>query len=279
MNKTVACSLSLVLATLLASEASARPLRIDFGSPFNADGTGASWPDSFNDNVNVEGNGVFNGSLAGAGFALSFGGADFSDFCLAEDGIVTLSTQSACGGTNDLVISVLANNWLSDATAAATSEGSVSYSEGGLIDLEAPFVESEAQRAIRFFWHDLLLSPAVGGDDIERFGFQALFLERAGGGFDLELNYGRDSGVQQFPGVQSITFGGSSLFDGTPPILTSSFAFSFVGDVFTVGTGGGTTNPPTSVPEPGTLSMLLAGFCVLAAGLRRRQARRAPIAA
>jgi len=276
MNKTLACSLSLVLATFAASEASARPLRIDFGTGFNSDGTGSSWPDSFDDNVDVQDGGVFNGSLAGAGFAPSFGGTTFSNFCLAEDGVVTLSAQAGCGGTTDLVISVLANDWVSDRTAQATSDGSVSYSGGGLLDREAPFVETEAQKAFRFFWHGLSLSPAVGGDPFELFGFQALFLERSGGGFDLELNYGDDTAPQNFPGVQSITFGGSTLFEGTGNFLTASFAFSFVGETFTVGTGGGTTPPPVGIPEPGTLSLLLVGLGALVAGARRR---RAPLAA
>ena len=271
MNKTVACSMSLILAMLAASEASARPLRIDFGDNFEL--SGSSWPnDTFDDNVDVENNGVFEGALAGAGFALSFGGATFSDFCFAENGVLTLSTQSACGGTNDLVISVLSNDWLSDATAPATAEGSVSFSTGGLIDREAPFVESEAQRTVRFLWNNLLLSPAVGGNDIDRYGFQALFFERTDGGFDLELNYGDDFSPQQFLGVQSIAFGGSTLFEGSPPLLTASFSFSFVGDTFTVGS----TTPPPAVPEPGTLSLLLAGFGALVASVRRR---RAPLAA
>src|SRR5689334_11267737 len=226
MNKKIACALSLFLVCRMAS---AGPLRIDFGDNFALNGS--SWPnDSFDDQVNVENNGVANGSL-GTYFNLSFRGTTFTDFCLAENGVVTLSAQSGCGGANDLTVSVLANDWVSDSTAQATQQGSVSFSTGGLIDRAAPFNESEAQKTIRFLWNDLLLSPSVGGDGITTYGFQALFFERSDGGFDLELNYGHEGNTDQFLGVQSITYGNSVLFDGAPPILTANdYTFSFVGE-------------------------------------------------
>jgi len=270
MNKKIAGSLSLILVGV-SQVASARPLLIDFGDNF--DTNGSSWPnDTFDDQLNVANDGVANGSL-GTYFNLSFRGTTFTNFCIAENGTLALSAASGCGQANDLVISVLQNDWVSDPTAAATSEGSVSFSTGGLIDLVAPYNKDEAQKAIRFLWNDLLLSPNVGGDDFTRYGFQALFFERGDGGFDLQLNYGHGGNTDPFPGVQAITYGSSLLYDGAPPFLTATdYDFSFVGETFTV---GGT--PPTTVPEPGTVSLLLAGFGTLALSTLRRR-RGAPAA-
>jgi hypothetical protein len=269
MNKKIACSLSLVLAGV-AQIASARPMLIDFGDNFDLNGS--SWPnDTFDDQLNVENNGVANGSL-GTYFNLSYGGTTFTNFCMSENGVFALSAASGCGQADDLVISVLGNDWVSDSTAFATNEGSVSFSTGGLIDLTAPYNQGEAQKVIRFLWNDLLLSPDVGGDGITRYGFQALFFERSDGGFDLQLNYGHLGNTDPFPGVQSITFGNTTLFEGAPPFLTANnYDFSFVGDTFTVGG----TPPQTSVPEPATLSLLSAGLGMLGlSALRRRRSTR-----
>jgi hypothetical protein len=274
-KKILASSLALILVTA-AGTASARPLRIDFDDTV-FDTNGSSWPnDTFDDNVDVSNDGVSDGSL-GTYFELAFGGTTFTSFCLEEDGVVTLSAQAGCGGANDLVISVLGNDFLSDPSKPATAGGgilngggggSVSFSTGGLIDRQGTgtpptFDEAEAQRAIRFLWNGL---PLESDPDGIGYGFQAIFFERAGG-FDLELNYGFN-GTDPFPGVQSITFGGASLFAGTAPILTATdYFFSFVGDTFTV---GGT--PPTSVPEPETFTLLLGGFATMAlSALRRRR--------
>lgn len=266
-----ACSLALLLVAV-AGPASARAIRIDFGNNFEFNGS--SWPDSTaNDDVNVENDETFEGSL-GAHVPLTFGGTTFTDFCLSENGFFTLSATSGCGGIDDLAIQVLGNDWVSDASVSAILEGSVSFSTGGRIDrvsTVAPYSDAQAQDAIRFLWNNLLLSPSVGGDGIARSAFQALFFERSDGGFDLELNYGLIGDPGPFLGVQSISYGGTTLFDGAPPILqANNYVFSFVGDTFTVG-GSTPPPPPTSVPEPQTLSLLLAGLAL--AALRRRRAR------
>lgn len=266
--KTLTCTLVGVLAASAAGSAAARGILIDFNDfdPSLFQITGQAWPNSSDDGVDVRNDGTASGTLP---FGLLIGSTTFTAYCLSENGEISFAaTGDACAAasSDSAVFSVLGADWVSSFDGFATNDGDVSVSLNGLVDRVAPFDAGEAQNTVRFLWNGVTLAGGSG----DPYYFQALIYDLGGGDFDLQFNYG--FGADSYAvGFQRITAGGTTLFSGTSPFSSATdYDFSFrAGEL-----GGSVTPPPTTVPEPGALTLLVAGAGLLW-GARSRSARKA----
>ena len=97
-------------------------------------------------------------------------------------------------------------------------------------------------QAARFHWNDVLCAgdPTLCGSN--RYSFQAILIDRGGGDFDLELNYGDiPAGI----GTARFTLGPNLYSAGGPFSPTVDYDFSFRGGVLVDG-GGGTVDEPSA---------------------------------
>lgn len=190
-------------------------------------------------------------------FQLNFGsGAATYDYCFAANGYVSfVSTGGGCGSGG-----APSGNYIAPFFTDLTVGGNT-LSSTGLVDSTAPFIESEATPAMRFIWDatDSSGNAVLAG---------LMLLDRGAGNFDFLFQYGNDLfGIDGAPATGSQGF---SLGSNVSPLVSGPFAtsttyrFSFV-DGTCVSCGS------TSVPEPATLTLLVAGLIGLAF-LRRRRA-------
>ena len=107
---------------------------------------------------------------------------------------------------------------------------------------------------------NLFGTTAFGGD-----GFGTVFRLDANGGFSV---------LHRFTGVDGNSPTGRLLADSAGNLFgtTLSGGSQNLGTVFRISDAGFVTLPPTgAIPEPGTWAMLIAGFGVVGASLRRRR--------
>lgn len=267
-------SAALPLLTLLvfAADASARAVRIDFEDN-NYESSGQAWnPIQFVD-VATD----FNAGPISLGFSIDFGAGLVDSLFINENGYVSFGVAGVdfVGGINsltelpagsDVVAPYYANlqsvNGASDITFV---DQSVSYSTGRLNRGDPPFdpdTQDTAPLAMRITWYNLLDSNS---DQVQ---VQALFVQTPGaaGNFDLELNYG-PLFPTQIPSAAGFLLNGVSYV--VPGALDGSvdYTLSFRDGVFQTG-----TNPPTTVPEPGTWVLMLTGLGLLVLVRRRTHA-------
>jgi PEP-CTERM motif len=266
-------ALALLLAT---SFAAARPIRIEFDN-FLVDNDSDGFIDGNADwsnyaAVDVTGGGVATGNT---GFGLHVGSEANSVYCANEDGVIWFTTVPGACGSSPVgpIFSVLGADWATDPTAQAPAPGAFSVSVGR-VDREATvdgdgnliWDPLEAVTTLRFLWNHVLLE---GGDGFTEYSFEALFYDVGGGDFDVEFLYG-DSGDSPYTfGDQFIANAGVTLFQGAAPYSdTPNFLFHFIDGVFSRDGGEPPPPPPTSVPEPASGWLMLAGLGLI--GLARR---------
>lgn len=270
------CALALLVAS---AEASAGALRINF-EDFFPFGGGENWEGALNKVVNVEtdvvesdgGNFFGTDAFAGTFFAgaptsdfLTVGTTNYDAFCVSELGAFWLTAGGCAGGAGgNPLFTVLGGDWISTAGGIASDPGKVSVAEG-FVDLAPAFDPTEGLRALRIMWRGVTLEP--GGDE---YSFQAVLFNLGLGNFDVEFNYD-SGGIYDPSGALGLTQSISNIdnpFTGSAPFGATfgPATFHFVNGVL----GGTTSPPPASVPEPGTLPLLIAGFGALLWSARRR---------
>jgi hypothetical protein len=212
-------------------------------------------------------------------FAINFGqaGPAVSHFCIdLFEGTIGFEANCLLNSPDYLAPlfpgkQIFQSFWVVDSSLDQVSEpGSVTYSTGRLAadPNQIPPDPSDAPLAVRFNWFLVNCfqcnSPAVS--------FQAILIDasknNAPGDFDLEFNYsGANSAFDPFAAELNLANNFFS-FDGTGIQSRESFDFQFRNGVGTLvdGGGGGT------VPEPGTIALLLAGLGMASLARRRKLA-------
>jgi hypothetical protein len=262
-NPLARAALAAAVFALAAASVDARQLRIDAAPEDPSAGfpnfafSGEAWTtDTF---VDLSNDGFATGAVS---FALNLGsGAADYDFCFSENGFVSF-TPTGTGGCNSLIETQ--TNYIAPFSADLTPANSTAtFYSVGRVDTASPFDLSTTFPAMRFTWNPV----TVGGSD--PFSTQVVLLDRGGGDFDIELNYGRFAGdTTPAGGLQGISLGATQQpFISSPFLADTNYLLSFQGGKLV----GGTTppDPPASVPEPAPL-YLLATAVLMLPFLRRR---------
>lgn len=273
-RRLLACAAVAALALSASHGAIAGPLRIDFGDAFND--FGADWTGADDDAINVTGGSLFSGTLpfatvgsAGPTFTttpfqdgLHIGSVFYKSFCVSGNGSLWFAesgdacTRDPTTDSNLAVLNVLGADpdYQSLFPNDATSPQAVSVSLGLLdrdLDGDGVFDRAAADPALRILWN------FVTDSALNEFRFQAVFFDLGGGDFDLEYNYAESYAT----GIQSFTAPGITPFTGEPRFTGADGEPVFTAQGGAVTLGG--TKPPTTVPEPNALWLVLTGGLVL----------------
>jgi hypothetical protein len=277
-------ALAASLALLCAPYAYATRVYIDFGDG-NFDTSGNLFALADSHDVDVDPN-LSVGPIA-LGFNLDFGnGTIYNSLFLNENGIVSFG--SALAGSSftpvaslaDLGVPVIAP-FYSDLVGAPTDGddsnivlGQVFYSLGAadpFLNSAGEYTESEAVAAFRATWFGV-----ASASDPSAHIYTQLYLYAAGGNdFDMRLSYGNPdiAGGSTTPALDAlagVALGSATASVPAPFSLTTDYIFSFRGGKLV-----GTTTPPTSVPEPSTTLLSVAGLALVGMICSRRRLRAA----
>lgn len=228
------------------------------------------------DELDLTGDGVVAFNL---GFAVNFGQGLVSEVFISENGLVYLGGAEPSGGFTNGSLASLGRPVVSPGygdlfSVAGDNDGFPGFGEilfeTGIADEEVgPIILDgfptigydfdQAVEAVRVTW----LFTGLGADDGPSVSGQALFYNRGGGDFDLELLSDNNDGT--IAGFALGAFG----FESAAPFNASTPGLWRFRDGRLVGGGGG-----VPVPAPATLALFGLGAAA-ALGARRRGARAA----
>lgn len=286
--------LAVAAALIIPATAMARNIRVDFTSDRFAT-TGSGWPGipgvgfdgAFDDGVDLTA-GPATGSLLftteyrdstntllGGPYSshnLLVGTSSYDSLRMFEDGRFSLFS-SGDPTAAETVFSVFDADLVSVAestgggTFNATASGNTSFTAGFSMGLsDAAPDPTSAVATMRFFWNEVTLA---GDSDLVPYSFQAFIYFLGNGDFDLDLSYGSSAFDGSLPpsiGRQFISTAGTDLFRNTSALSAGGdYFFRFRNGVLQ----GNTAPPPTGVPEPSVLTLLLAGIMAVLAFRRR----------
>ncbi len=205
------------------------------------------------------GTSVFATGSGAVPFDLNFGGgAQAYDFCFGINGVVEfVGSGSACGS------SPLLGNYIAPYSAALTSVGSTTWGTGTIDTTHSgtssdPFVRDDATTpALRFIWD----ANDTSGNHVMT---ELMLISLGAGNFTFDMRYGDLIQTDGAPatGTQSFKLGTTQFGPVNGPFTSeTNYTFSFVDGVCAA--CGGTTTPPTSVPEPSTIALLALALGVL----------------
>ncbi|MBV6417711.1 MAG: hypothetical protein CMLOHMNK_02465 [Steroidobacteraceae bacterium] len=211
---------------------------------------------------------------------LQVGSSLYASFCMFANGTFTLSQSGDCSGSAgvDPTFGLLPIAGLSPREGAQpTDSGSMFSTNGfgvgipdeGQPDFTGPYNIADAVPTVRLWWNDVAESYDEFGNAVgPSYSVQAFIYMLGDGNFDLDVRYGTNGG--SFSGIERfISADGQSLFsDSTAVVEGGDYFYRFRNGQLQ---GGGTTGPPTSVPEPGSLALLSTGLIALAFIRRRRR--------
>jgi hypothetical protein len=266
------------LLIVLATPSEARPIRVDFSSDptqslednFN-ESQGGSWlAETYLDLTSIQ-----NSSEINIGFYIDFGSGPVNTLFINENGFVTFgaSADFAAGGlpagTNYIapLYAELQSTAPSNPPPAQPFQttGEISYAQG-VVDQTAdpdptaavPYSFADAQPAFRVSWWQVV------NDAGTTMSAQVVLVHVADAtdpnAFDIEFNYGFENLATTAPlSGFHLTAANAVSYQGPFTALGGDTTFSFRNGVFVAPT----TPPPTSVPEPSPLSLLLAGTAAI----------------
>ncbi|MGE0580918.1 MAG: hypothetical protein AB7P31_02100 [Steroidobacteraceae bacterium] len=208
--------------------------------------------------------------------ALRVGGSDYSFVCMFANFSFSFSQSGGCGAAGDPSFSLLPVAGLSVVdTANPTDPGAVFSTEGfsvgipaeGQPEFAAPFDINAAVPTMRLWWNNLAATYDGGAPVGPSYSVQAFIYFLGNGDFDLDVRYGIENATAFPGGDRSFVVDGQTIFSSTDPaVAENDYFYRFRGGQLS----GGTTPPPTGVPEPGPLALMLAGAVALLAFRPRR---------
>jgi hypothetical protein len=246
MNVKTASWVALIttVVALASPDVSARSIRVDIGNTFNTF-TGGLW-----DPLSYPDLSLGPAEVSLAGFVFDFGQGTPLSLFIHQEGFVSFGSASSTD-----IIAPYQDSGLTWAAVVPPSlffePNSVSYSRG-IVDTAAdpdpnvdPYSQADALPALRVTWNEV----SDGADIISA---QLVLIQRSASAFDIELNYGSNTGTPTFSGYALGAFTASN----PPP-------YTFEADrtlAFSNGEPSDVTTPPTPVPEPSTWTLLLLGL-------------------
>lgn len=277
-----AWALALLVSLVFAPTVEARRIAVDFDAgDFSTQGSAWVFTNPFDPSA-LPASGSLEFTVGSFGSSpLSIGSTSFTGYCMFEDGAFSFTQAGAsCNDSGNALFNVLPADLQALAALSVSGPGAVFASQGYAAnafsedDSGATYSESDAVASLRFSWIDMAPSYTNGEPDGPAYSMQAFIYFLGNGDFELDLRYG----IEEFgnpnplfpPVTQSIFANGAALYSNNDPIQAgANYFFRFTGGQMELVDVPGAPNPPTPVPEPGALVLMMAGLASLACISRR----------